>query len=259
MSTREEMLQRVRRALGRPPEGSVEGPWGADSAPTEAAMPPLAAEEILPKFEAEWEKVGGAAYRAAYLGDLERIVQMILETAQATSVVLSRNPLLGKLRLEERLRAWGKSVTAWPKLTPASEEDEANPLREFAAASFSADVGITGVDFVLAETGSVVLSSLTEGSQLASLAPPIHVALYRRDQLIGSLDEVLEKLSLSRQLNGLAPGRSVVLITGPSRTADIEQILVRGVHGPREVHAILVEESCLADAGDGPPPARERA
>lgn len=254
------MLQRVRRALGRPPEGTVEGPRGADAAPTEAgAPPPLAAEEILPKFEAEWQKVGGAVYRAADLADLERIVQMILETAEAASVVLSRNPLLGKLRLEERLRAWGKSVTAWPKLSAAPEEDEATPLREFAAASFSAAAGITGVDFVLAETGSLVLSSRTEGSQLASLAPPVHVALYRRDQLVGSLDEVLEKLSLSRQPNGLASGRSVVLITGPSRTADIEQILVRGVHGPREVHAILVEESCLAGEGGGPPVVGERA
>jgi L-lactate dehydrogenase complex protein LldG len=257
VSTREEMLQRVRRALGRPPEGGVEALGATDPAPTEAGVPPLAVQEILPKFEAEWEKVGGSAYRAAHLGDLERIVQMILESAQATSVVLSRNPLLGKLGLEERLRAWGKSVTAWPKLSPAAA-DETTPRREFAAASFSADVGITGVDFVLAETGSVVLSSRTEGSQLASLAPPIHVAFYRRDQLVGSLDEVLEKLSLSHQPNGLAPGRSVVLITGPSRTADIEQILVRGVHGPREVHAILVEESCLAEAGGGPPPARER-
>jgi L-lactate dehydrogenase complex protein LldG len=112
---------------------------------------------------------------------------------------------------------------------------------------FSAGVGISGVDFVLADTGTLVLSSQTEGSQLASLAPPIHVALYRREQVMSSLDEVLERHPLSGHRDGPAASRSTVFITGPSRTADIEQILIRGVHGPKNVHAILVEESCLAE------------
>jgi L-lactate dehydrogenase complex protein LldG len=135
-------------------------------------------------------------------------------------------------------------VAGWrlPEPLPreAAGQNEAAAQREFRSASFAASVGITGVEFVLAETGSLVLTSATEGSQLASLAPPVHVALYLRSQVVGSLDEVLAKLG------GAAPaGRSIVFITGPSRTADIEQILVRGVHGPGQVHAILVEESCL--------------
>jgi L-lactate dehydrogenase complex protein LldG len=102
------------------------------------------------------------------------------------------------------------------------------------------------VEFALAETGSLVVTSLTEGAQLASLAPPVHVALYRRSQLVASLDEVLERLPVARHPDFALPGRSVVFITGTSRTADIEQILIRGVHGPGEVHAILVEEACLS-------------
>jgi L-lactate dehydrogenase complex protein LldG len=107
-------------------------------------------------------------------------------------------------------------------------------------------VGITGVEFALAETGSLVVTSFTEGAQLASLAPPVHVALYRRSQLVASLDEVLERLPVASHPDLALPGRSVVFITGTSRTADIEQILIRGVHGPGEVHAILVEEACLS-------------
>jgi len=106
-------------------------------------------------------------------------------------------------------------------------------------------VGITGVEFALAETGSLVLTSLTEGAQLTSLAQPVHVALYRRGQLVASLDEVLERLPVASHPDLTLPGRSVVFITGTSRTADIEQILIRGVHGPGELHAILVEAACF--------------
>ncbi len=242
VSRREEMLARIRKALGCPDQGSRETPLGGISTPMGAVMPPLEPESWLPKFEAEWGKVGGSAYRAKTPAELEDIIRGILQTSQASSVVLSRNPLLGQLDLEKRFRAWGTSVEVWPDLGPATPGGESTQFRH---SCLSASVGITGVDFALAETGSLVLTSRSEGSQLTSLAPPVHVALYRRSQVIGSLEEVLEKLPVSRNLSVPNPGRSVVFVTGPSRTADIEQILVRGVHGPREEHAILVEESCL--------------
>ena len=98
----------------------------------------------------------------------------------------------------------------------------------------------------LVEDGSkVILTSRTEGAQLASLAPPVHVALYRESQVLASLDDVLERLKEAGGPLSPDPGRSVVFVTGPSRTADIEQVLIRGVHGPREVHAILIGEPCL--------------
>jgi L-lactate dehydrogenase complex protein LldG len=202
---------------------------------------------LLPKFEEELTKVAGVAHRAASRQELEEILQAILSQANATSVVLSRNPLLGELNLEPLLGSWGKGIAVWPALgagdAPATGD---GCLRVFAEASFAATVGITGVEFALAETGSLVVSSWTEGAQLASLAPPVHVALYRRSQLVASLDEVLERLPLAGAPAQAVPGRSVVFITGTSRTADIEQILIRGVHGPGEVHAILVEAACFS-------------
>lgn len=247
------MLERIRAALGRPPRARGDARLAGDSEPSGALMPHIPCEEVLPRFEAEWKKVGGSTYRAPNLDELEKIIGTILERSQAMSVVLSRNPLLGQLRLKAKLEGWGKSVTIWPSAGNTATKDLSASQREFAQASFSSAVGITGVDFALAETGSLILSSRTEGSQLASLAPPVHVALYRRNQTIGSLDEVLEKLPVSREPKAPTPGRSVVFITGPSRTADIEQILILGVHGPREVHAILVEESCLVREGGGVP------
>jgi L-lactate dehydrogenase complex protein LldG len=223
----------------------------SESAPPPASpllgiLPTIPPQDLLPKFEAELTKVAGVAHRAANRQGLEEILETILSHANATSVVLSRNPLLAELNLEPLLRGWGKGVSVW-QTSPAGDAPGAGnaSLRVFAEASFAATVGITGVEFALAETGSLVVTSWTEGAQLASLAPPVHVALYRRSQLVASLDEILERLPLAGGPEQAAPGRSVVFITGSSRTADIEQILIRGVHGPGEVHAILLEAACF--------------
>jgi len=243
MATREEMLDRIRRALGRPQTGRPGVVTDARSLPParlDGVMPPIEKPDYLPKFEAELEKLAGATYRAANAAQLDETLRSIV--GDSSAVVLSRNPLLKQLQLAEKLRAWGVAVEEWPE---KSEAGGGGRNAAFKEASFQAQVGITGVDFVLAETGSLALTSRTEGGQLASLAPPVHVALYRESQVAASLDDVLEALTLSG--GPLAPdgGRSVVFITGTSRTADIEQVLIRGVHGPREVHAILVGEACL--------------
>ena len=239
MTTREEMLDRVRKALGKPPTGSGVTPLPAiDLA---GIMPPLGPEDYQAKFEVEWEKVAGVAYRVADMGELEAVLQKILARTDTPALAISGNPLLGELGIADRLAALHKLVTSWS----GGPGGAGTPtLSDFNQASFAAGAGITGVDFVLAESGTLVLSSATERVQVASLAPPIHIALYRRNQLVGALDEVLAKLPISKSQDRPSAGRSVVFITGTSRTADIEQILIRGVHGPREAHAILVEDSC---------------
>jgi len=239
MATREEMLDCVRKALGRPNTGSPAIPL--PPLDLTGVMPPLAQEDYLAKFEAEWEKVAGAAYRVANMDELEAVFQKILVRAETHAVTLSGNPLLAELAIADRLTALNNFVTSWGGGQGGAGT---NSLPDFDQASFAAGAGITGVDFVLAESGTLVLSSATERVQVASLAPPIHIALYRRGQLVGSLDEVLAKLPISNSQDRSTAGRSVVFVTGTSRTADIEQILIRGVHGPREAHAILVEDTC---------------
>ena len=70
---------------------------------------------------------------------------------------------------------------------------------------------------------------------MISLLPPMHIAIVERARLLTSLDELLSILPRPAEQTS-----SMVLITGPSRTADIEQILVRGVHGPGEIHVVVV-------------------
>ena len=240
MASREEMIRRIRKALGRPQDGRLVAEENSQLPTSSLAgiLPAIPPGELLSKFEAELTRVAGVAHRANNRQELEEILKTILFETKAKNVVLSRNPLLAELNLEPLLRAWGTGVCVWPAFRTGEEHVSGDALpRAFAEASFAATLGITGVEVALAETGSLVVSSRTEGAQLASLAPPVHVALYRRSQLVASLDEVLERVQ--------GPGRSVVFITGTSRTADIEQILIRGVHGPGEVHAILVEDLCF--------------
>ena len=99
----------------------------------------------------------------------------------------------------------------------------------------TAAIGITSADFCLADTGTLVMLASREEARLISLLPPAHIAVVSRDRLLSGLDELLSTIPLPAEQTS-----SMVLITGPSRTADIEQILVRGVHGPGEIHAVIL-------------------
>ncbi len=96
-------------------------------------------------------------------------------------------------------------------------------------------MGVTSADYCLADTGTLVMLSSREEARLISLLPPIHIAVVLRERILSGLDELFTVLSQPAEQSS-----SMVLITGPSRTADIEQILVRGVHGPGEIHVVIV-------------------
>jgi L-lactate dehydrogenase complex protein LldG len=246
MSNRRQFLGRLQKALGKAP-GSPISVRKPDElfGPLERVMQPIAAEDVIGRFETELQKVSGSTHRASSAAQLDEVLQAILREHQAKLAVCTRNPIIAAAGIPAKLASMGVEVAAWPE---SGEAEARNLYREKA---FMADVGISGVDFVLAESGSMVVSSRTEGTQLGSLAPPTHIAFYRRSQALASLEEVLARLPVPADPTQPLPGRSVVFITGPSRTADIEQILIRGVHGPKHVHAILLEDACLAQAQPG--------
>ncbi len=103
----------------------------------------------------------------------------------------------------------------------------------------SVRVGITGADVGLAATGSVVLSSGSGNYRGPSLLPPVHIAFIKQDQILPNMESWM---SLQREDNLEAFRRSsnIVIISGPSRTADIAMELILGMHGPRAVHIIIL-------------------
>ena len=96
-----------------------------------------------------------------------------------------------------------------------------------------ADAGVSEAAFGLADTGSVVLAAAPEEPRARSLFPDVHVSLLRQDRILPGLDELFAAI-------GDALPSSLAIVTGPSRSADIEQKLTIGVHGPREVHVVLL-------------------
>jgi len=100
-------------------------------------------------------------------------------------------------------------------------------------------LGITGAQWGIAETGTLVLESEKEFNRLASLVPPIHICLIETKKLRQTLGEVLEKLNENGREN---LSRTITFITGPSRTSDIELTLAIGVHGPGKLYVIVVDD-----------------
>ena len=103
----------------------------------------------------------------------------------------------------------------------------------------AAQVGVTGCEFLIARLGSVMVSSGQMAGRRIFVYPDIHIVIAHASQLVPDLRDALVKLrkKYERRMPSM-----VTVITGPSRTADIEKTLVVGVHGPKEVYCFLVED-----------------
>ena len=105
-----------------------------------------------------------------------------------------------------------------------------------------ATVGISGANMAIAETGTVVIVTNEGNADLTTTLPPVHIALFGIDKVVATLDDAVAVLRmLPRSGTGQVMSSYVNWITGPSRSADIEQSLTIGVHGPREMHCVILD------------------
>ena len=114
-------------------------------------------------------------------------------------------------------------------------------------ASARAGLGITGAVAGIAATGSVVLDSRAAGGRTASLLPSVHLCVLSVNNLLPTPADVLRALGSGP--DALPP--SMVLVTGPSRTGDIEQLLTLGAHGPTALHVVLVTDGTVGASTSG--------
>lgn len=166
------------------------------------------------------ERVVQAGMHAHQVDDEQAMVRRVielLEELEARSVLVPAEAIPGRDELVRALELKGLELF-----------DPEDP-----DAAFEADAGITGASLAIAETGSLAVTSGGPRRRLASLAVPVHIAVIRSDQIVADMVDWPERME--KQLPA-----SEVLISGPSKTADIEMTLVTGVHGPKHVHVIVI-------------------
>ena len=244
---RDVFLRAVRSALDRMQDTAPVTPPGVPLFPRDTASVEQRAWAVARKARdkanelfVELQKTASeAGWIVNSCADHEQAAQYIVSLARsikARTILRSAHQVLDRLHLEGILADTGIDLRVMAINESGTDTDiQRTSLRERV---IQADMGITGVDHAIAETGSCVILASKGVSRLVSLLPPVHVAVVMKGQVLPGLDELF---TLRRQdlLTGEIGGY-MNIITGPSRSADIEQTIVVGVHGPGKVHLVMV-------------------
>jgi L-lactate dehydrogenase complex protein LldG len=214
----------VRRALGRSVTVAPE-----PLAPFVEPNLKVDARELIDQFAMEAGSVGARIHRVtSKLKLIEQLAEVCALHADR-AMAISGADLFREIELFAGLAARGL-------LTFDGGEIEHDKLTTRLA---ECGVGVTAADCAIAETGTIVLTSDEPNALLVSLLPPVHVAVLRSSQIVARLDEAITKLTETKETSRW---RSATFVTGPSRTGDVELVLSIGVHGPKELHVIILEE-----------------
>ena len=161
--------------------------------------------------------------------EAEKLHYTIHQAADEKSAV---ETILELLKDEKQVLGWDFEKIG---LNGLKESLAKNDIHLTQSANQELRYGITGVDTALAATGSIVLASGAGKARVASLLPPIHIAVLRSEQIVRDLETWV---ALQQDFGEAS---NIVVISGPSKTADIAMELVLGMHGPQEVHLVLIE------------------
>jgi L-lactate dehydrogenase complex protein LldG len=213
------VLEKVRRALGRAP-----------GEPRLVPVPPPLPEAVvrlaprdtdLPAlFEKRAAELKMIVTRAA-ASDLAEKLVAFLRTTPVKSVAVSVSPLLERLGVRAALESAGLTVKSWDELT-------LDQMYEF-------DCAVTDVNYAVAESGTLVIKPSARQGRSMSLVPMYHVAVVEPSQFLADMVDLFDVLNRD-------PARgNFILISGPSKTADIEMNVVTGVHGPNVVNAFILQ------------------
>jgi iron-sulfur cluster protein len=237
--------------------------------------------ELVEQFKARLEAVGGKVHFAKDAAEARDIIAQICWNAGSNqpkggrmvvtkvksmaSEEIELNPFLEALGMEVVETDLGERMVQLTHTHPShliapaihlTKEDAANvfgteatveAIQHHARTSLrqkfiDAAVGISGANMAIAETGTIVLVTNEGNADLTVTLPPVHIALFGIDKVVATLDDAVAVLRmLPRSGTGQIMTSYVNWITGPSRSADIEQSLTIGVHGPREMHCVILD------------------
>jgi L-lactate dehydrogenase complex protein LldG len=173
-------------------------------------------ETLIEHFRQSLEFVGGNFSLVYDETEAAEVLFSIIKEKNASKIAYSDSPLV-------------KKIVGFLKIDAEFIENASSDVL------FESDLGFTSAQWAIAETGTLVLESESERHRLTSLVPPVHVCVLEAKNIRQTLGEVLE--ILQKNLN-----RTITFVTGASRTSDIELTLAIGVHGPGELHVILIDK-----------------
>jgi len=185
--------------------------------------------ELIEQFESELTRIGGRFHRAMNVESAFQYIEQVASVREARTIVAWEGQIIDGIDVPRRLEEKGIQLL--------TETTGPEFIRRMAAA----DVGVSGVDYALADTGTLVLLARTGQARSISLLPPVHIAVVRPEQVLSGLSDLFPLLRGEAKAEGRDLSSAITFITGPSRTADIELTLVVGVHGPQQLHVVLLD------------------
>ena len=232
------VMERVRQALGvRPWDGREKSVFVKNAGFVNCAAAPVPEEERAKWMDSIREEARALNLQVHQSPDPAACGEAIAALARerepewgtAKQVMRWSDPLLAALDLETRLP---QDIAL--KVVPEADGFSESQRQEFRRDVMASYIGITTADYLLADTASIVLLGGRGRARSVSLVPSIHIAVVPAERMIGSYRQLLS------HLNARALPSNVTVITGPSKTADIEATLVHGAHGPREMHLFVL-------------------
>lgn len=215
MSARDNVLARIRASLRRDVKDAAAAAVRSRLASHAISQRPAVAGDLVALFRA---KALGLSSSVADVTDVAHVPKAVADYLSAHALPMSAV-------------CW-RALDAWD-WSAQGLSVEARPARE------SDLVGITEVFCAIAETGTLMTLSGAHTPPVTSLLPETHIAVVRASQIVPCMEEAWQRLRETADY----PPRAVNFISGPSRTADIEQTLTFGAHGPYRVHVILVRDN----------------
>jgi L-lactate dehydrogenase complex protein LldG len=235
--SRAEILGKIRLALARPRIPHHHGHASVTSDLRELFASSSSRDRLVEKFKNEFEAVDGEfTYCPNESAAMQTIREAIVSSA-AKKVAVSRHSICARLQISQILQA------ELPDVEFPGEDEDIDSENRFARERLrdtlaQTQLSITGAEALLAETGTVVTVAGAHASRQISLLPSIHLVLATPSQIYPNMAELF--IDLREKHGADLPGSALTFITGPSRTADIEKVLIKGVHGPMRLLVVFL-------------------
>jgi L-lactate dehydrogenase complex protein LldG len=233
--SRAEILGKIRRALVKPRAAHHHGHSPATSDLSKLFASVSSRDGVVEKFRKEFELVSGEFHYCDTGSAVIQSLTQLIQSSASSRIAVSRHPICTRLSIAKSLQTQLANMNLLVEDIESENSFDRTRLRNSMA---QVPLSITGAEYLIAESGTIVSVAGPQASRQISLLPSIHVVLATPQQIFPNMAELFLEIQRTHGTN--LPGSALTFITGPSRTADIEKVLIKGVHGPMRLVLMMV-------------------